>query len=286
MPDDTRKPPTVPRVVASYQGTPCIKLRPAGAPQRPGEPCGQVHACCRGHVRNRDAANYGDPCGTPALLGLLTCRVHGGQLPEAKAMNQRARAQRAVGRVTGSSEAVEDPVRLLAELAGEMRGTQQGLRELVAEIQERGGDELSIEAGAAYDDDDGDVQRHPAVTGEGLVVRTPAGTYALHPLFQAAMDQDARLGNLLASMAKLGIEERMARLEEQQIDLALAAVRLMLERMGLDADDGLGLFLQAARDVDALGGTVRETIEAHVVRTLPDEVAAEPELPSSQPVWP
>ena len=306
MPDERRR-PTIARVVASYAGTPCAKLRPADAPVRPGEPCGEIHTCCRGHVRNRDAANYGDPCGTPALLGILTCRVHGGQLPEARAVNRRARAERAVGQLIGTTGPVEDPVRVLAETLGEMRAWRDATRELVAMIQAEGpggiadDHDLLLEAGGEWvvrDKDGAVVDRglHPEVTGN-LLVRDPAGHYVVHPIVKMAEDADARLVAALGMAAKLGIEERMARLEEQQIDLTMAALRLMFERQGLDPDDAMGLFLTAARDVDALGGTVRETIEAHVVRTLPDEVvdsvpvAVDPapgvRNPATEPpVWP
>lgn len=279
MPDDDR-PTGIERVVASYAGTPCAKLRPADAPTRPGQPCGEIHAWCRGHVRSRSAPNYGDPCGSPALLGLKTCRPHGGQLPEARAVNERARAQRAYGRLTGASTPVDDPVRLLAELAGEMRATQLGLRELVTQIQEQGGDQLSIEAGAEYESEEG-AGRHPKVTGEGLVVRTPAGAYALHPLFAESQAMDARLGALLAAMAKLGIEERLAVVEEKQFAVMSTALAVVFERMGLDPALAMGHLAVALRDQEALPGTVSEVIQATATMSVEDDPP-----PPNRPVWP
>lgn len=278
-----------PRVVDSYDGVPCTKVRPVDAPSRPGEPCGEIHEHCRGHVRRDTAANYGDPCGSTALPGILTCVNHGGQLPESAAIVKRERAARLVGQLVGTGGGpVEDPLRELARVLGEKRAWRDGLRELVAKIQTGthrdgdGGENLLIEPGGPWYryDSDGEVVdagTHPDVTGS-LLVRDPAGHYVVHPLVEMAERADRDYTAALAAAAKLGIEERMARLEEEQIDLALAAVRRMLELMGADPDTGLGLFLQAARDVDALSGTVTEAIEAHVVRAV-DE-------PASGPVWP
>lgn len=300
MPDDDR-PTGIDRVRNSYAGVPCAKLRPADAPTRPGQPCGEIHAWCRGHVRSRSAPNYGDPCGSPALLGLKTCLPHGGQLPEARAVNERAKAQREYGRLTGASTPVGDPVRLLAELAGEMRETQLGLRELVAKIQEQEGDALSIEAGAHYETEEGGTGQHPAVTGEGLVVRTPAGAYALHPLFAESQAMDARLGVLLAAMAKLGIEERLAKVEEGQFAVMSTALAVVFERMGLDPALAMGHLAVALRDQEALPGTVSEVIQATATMGVEEDLR-EPDpgadgrtttatldpdpTPPDRPVWP
>lgn len=264
----TPAPRTIDRVIASYNGVPCTTLRPIDAPVRPGESCGEIHGCCRGHsTGSAHPERRGDPCQRPALSGLEVCGNHGGQLPEPAAKSRQVRAQRAVGRLTGDSTPVIDPAATLAELAGEIQTWRDGLRELVAKIQD-GDDDLTITAGAEWYEGD-DARRHPNVTGD-LLVLDPAGHYKVHPLVTMAEAADERLAKVLAEMTKLGIADRLAKLQEDQVELAVAAVKLMLERMGHNPDDGLGLFLAAARDVNALSGTVSQAIEAHVVHADDD----------------
>lgn len=286
----TPVPRTIDRVVASYNGTPCTTLRPADAPVRPGEPCGVIHTCCRGHsTGSAHPERRGDPCQRPALSGLEVCGNHGGQLPEAAAKSRQVRAQRAVGQLIGTTGPVEDPVRVMAEVLGEMRAWRDATRELVALIQGDGpdgiadGHNLLIDAGGEWTvrDKDGamvDHGHHLDVTGN-LLVRDPAGHYVVHPIVKMAEDADARLYAALAVAAKLGIDERMAKLEEQQLDLTVAVLRQVFTELHLDPDEALGRFAAAARDHEALTGTVRETIEAHVVRTI--DVGDD-----DAPVWP
>jgi hypothetical protein len=258
---------TVARVVDSYHGEPCEALRPTDAPTRPGEPCGEIHEHCRGHVRTKSSPRYGDPCGKSAEPGITTCISHGAQLPESAAIVKRERAHRLYGRLVGHESApVDDPVGELSRILGAMRDWSDGLAELVAEIQEREGDAFTVPAGEAFETVDAQ-GRHPQITGD-LLVLDPAGHYKIHPIVTEAVAALKTYQSALADAVKLGIEERQVTLAEQQLDATVAVVGLVFERLGMDRNDALGMVAAAARDLQVVDTTVAQTVQGHVRRTL------------------
>lgn len=263
----------VARVVASYDGVPCAHLRPDDAPTRPGEPCGEIHERCRGHVRTKTADRYGDPCHRTPEPGLCVCKIHGGQLPEPANVAKVARARRAYGRLVGhTSQPVEDPVAEFATGLGLLRDWRDGLLELVAEIQ-NGDDPHLVAAGDEFFTVDAGEGSHPAITGN-LLVLDPAGHYRLHPVVIEARAAIEAFAKASADAVKIGLEERQTVLAERQIDLTIDVLKVVFERLGLDPDSALGMFVAAARDRDAIDTTIGETIRGHVTRTLDAEVSA------------
>lgn len=230
----------VQRVIDSYNGVPCTWIRPDDCPVRPGEPCGQIHQTCRGHVRakgrNPDPerlARRGDPCGSHAMEGQTLCRLHGGKNPDALAKAERTleaeAAARAISRRLGRRGAapVTDPAHELARLAGEAIAWKDAALELVAELEQ---------AKVADTDSDGDGEGDavdPFGLATGVVVLGSSGL-DVHPLVKLAERAQERGAKVLAEMVKLGFVERRVQIEEAQAEALQQALTAVLADHGID----------------------------------------------------
>lgn len=232
----------IPRVVASYNGTPCTELRPLDAPNRPGEPCGQIHQTCRGHARATDATRRhkrGDPCGASAMNGQLVCKYHGGAQASARANGARRVArERALGEVG----------QLIAE-ALDQTAAMSGVEQLTQAINYAGAmstayrwllDELPVQSEWSYEEhtsDSGSVQRFVVVTEEGLVGPDAQGVQRLHAYEEGFRHWTALHGKLLKSAADIGLEERRQRFAQEQVAAIGAAIRSIVAGLGRELDD-------------------------------------------------
>lgn len=114
------------------------------------------------------------------------CHMHGGKSPQAKERLARERVDEKLTAMAAYYDKgpIQDPLSALKELAGEVVGWKDFMREKVAEL-----DTLS------YSTDYGETAR------------------AVVQLFERAMD---RAGDFLFKIAKLNIDERLAAVSEQQ----------------------------------------------------------------------
>lgn len=227
----------VQRVIDSYGGIPCTWIRPDDCPIRPGEPCGQIHQCCRAHVRalGKDGKpprperlkKRGDPCGRHAMTGQMICKVHGGNQETGKAKGAQVvaeeKAARAVNRRLGRVEGtpVTDPGAVLADAAGQAIAWRDAAQALVADLEE---------AVAALTDDTED-----APVGIGIVIPTASGL-DVHPLVKLVERAQDRVLKVTAEMVKLGFDQRRVQIEEAQADALQAALTAVLADHGIDAD--------------------------------------------------
>lgn len=148
------------------------------------------------------------------------CKLHGGCAPSGRvaALNEQAR------RLLYKHDAgpVADPLEALQRLAGRALALEETIGQLVNDLTS-----IRYESG-----------------GEGGGEQLRAEVAVL----ERAMD---RCGKLLVDIAKLNIEERMARVTEKQAELAADALRTVLREMGLppeqqqDAQARLGRHLRA-----------------------------------------
>lgn len=144
----------------------------------------------------------GKPCQGPAVTGSDKCRMHLGKkagpvIAEARAVQA---AQEAVMRL--GFEPVADPLAALADVAGELVAVKDALREHVERLTQI-----------------------RTLSAEGTEqVRAELGAYQ-----QALRDTVG----VLATMARLNIGERMAKVSEAQLELMEGALRYALQDAGL-----------------------------------------------------
>jgi hypothetical protein len=205
----------------------------AGSPRvvRPVcEECGQVHERCIRHNRE------GQPCNRYPVRGTTVCAApsHGGLLPRVKAAAARNVVEEKIRRsIAGSNAApIDDPYAELLRLAGQVVSWKDTLANIV--------DSMS---GAAECPDCG-----ASVPGAGgwRYEASGAGTEQLRSelvLFERGLD---RCGATLGMIAKLDIEDRMARIHQRQADALIAALNA-----GLAAADVSGEAATRARHAAA-----------------------------------
>jgi hypothetical protein len=206
---------------------------PRGAPGRMSpvcETCGQVHERCVRHSRS------GEPCKNWPVRGTTVCAApnHGGRLPRVKA----AAAERVVEQQMRRSlarldvPAVEDPFTELGKLAGQVVSWKDALAALVNRLVE--GDTCES-CGAA-----GGRLRYESFATGAEQLRSEVS------LFERAMD---RCASVLGLMAKLNIDERMARISERQAEAVIRAIDTALAVAGVTGEPAQQARHAAAREL-------------------------------------
>lgn len=157
----------------------------------------------------------GEACKAWAVAGMKVCRMHGGASPQAKAAAQRRLAEAAAVRAVEADAAadlahaalrpVKDPVELLAMLASEAAAWKDALAARVNAL-------MSVR----FTSEQGAEQLRSEVA-----------------LYERAMDRTAKL---CESLAKLGLEDRRVRLDEQTADLVAGVIRAILDDLGLTVE--------------------------------------------------
>jgi len=202
-------------------------------PPADGRICGTCDAVhnpdrCQGHSRNQ----AGSQCKAYKVTGLSVCRRHGGATGASQAKSQMIKAEayaareaqsattRRVRMVLGQfpAAAVEDPLRELQLLAGEMKQWKQAMAERVAELLEQ--EKLR------YGTDGGE-----AIRGE-------------IQLYERSMD---RLATTLAMIAKLNIDERLVKIAEGQKEMILAAIEAGLAKVNVTGPMAVEARIEAGR---------------------------------------
>jgi hypothetical protein len=149
----------------------------------------------------------GGPCGNYPIHGHTVCVAHGGRAPQVKAKAARnlveGQALKAVSAM-GNWAPVTDPLSALADVAGEVTAVKDFLRGLVDRIVERESGNMST---------------------DGLRVPDDKGAEQMRAEFQAYMAMLNSTVATLATIAKLNIDERMARIEEARKTMIIEAMR-------------------------------------------------------------
>jgi hypothetical protein len=164
--------------------------------------CGNLHdpTKCKAHSRRND----GNQCLLPPMLGQQVCNMHGGRSPRAKAAGlgvvAENRLRQELGRLTVTP--VANPLQELQNLAGEAQAWKELLAGHVARLSH-----------LRYSTDGGE-----AIRGE-------------IQLFERAMD---RCLAVLATIAKLNIDERLVRIQEEQKNMILRAIDMALSSAGVN----------------------------------------------------
>lgn len=157
----------------------------------------------------------GEPCGKGAGAGtdhpgVGNCKHHGGATPNGKkyaSAQKAARIERSAERVLyqRGADPVENPLTALQALAGRALALEQAIGEIVNDLN-----------GFRYESDGGGEQLRAEVV-----------------VLERAMD---RAGRLLVDIAKLNIEERLAKVTEAQTALVADALAAVLGEMGLSPE--------------------------------------------------
>lgn len=173
-----------------------------------------------------------EQCGKPALPGSPTCRLHGSAAPQVRVKaGQRiveAKIRKTLGRLT--STPVTDPLTALQHLAGKAHAWMDLLEEHVAELERL---RYSSAEGGEH------------IRGEVV-------------LFERAMDQCRKV---LVDVARLDIDERLMRITEGQMLLALQLVDAILRRSGVDPESPT---VRAAKAAEMLAIAAPPVIEGRV----------------------
>ncbi len=199
-------------------------------PRPPCLTCGHPHlpGKCQGHSKQQGGAQ----CKSAPVRGLAVCVKHGGASGAARGVSEAYVAEQAATRLAKSAvtrrikmvmgafpnERIENPLRELQELAGEMKAWKQAMAERVADLLEQ--EKLR------YGTDGGE-----AIRGEIL-------------LYERAME---RLATVLATIAKLNIDERLVKIAEAQKDMILGAIEAALAKAGVTGPAAVEAKVEAAR---------------------------------------
>lgn len=177
------------------------------------------------------AKRTGVRCTKWPVKGATVCPSHGGKAPQVKAAAARrvveGQALKAVSAL-GRWGPVTDPLSALADVAGEVTAVKDFLRGLVEQIVERQSDPLRVP------DDKGAEQMRAEFTAYMAMLNTTVGT--------------------LATIAKLNIDERMARIDEARAEMIREALRRAFAEAGLAGEQqtkGLAAFGRHLRVVGA-----------------------------------
>lgn len=189
---------------------------------------GHDRSLCGGKKRQGDGccrrpAGWGTP-----HAGAGRCKFHGGSTRNhqnsghlALVEQQLHRDQQALTALLGTADPVEDPLRELQVLAGEAKRWKHLVAERVSGLASLG---------------------YAGATGEQIKAEVQ--------LLERAMD---RLGHLLLGIGRLNIDERLARVSEQQAATVASALGVALSEMGLSHEQQRDARSRVARHLRVAG---------------------------------
>lgn len=189
------------------------------------------------------SSRTGKPCGNYPVRGATVCNAHGAAAPQVKAKAaQRVVEGQALKVVTSlRGVPVTDPLSALADVAGEVTAVKDFLRGLVEEI-------VASERPASADPMSVAVAR--LAGSEKLRMPDDKGAEQMNAKFQAYMAMLSTCVSTLATIAKLNIDERMARIDEARAEMIREALRRAFGEAGLSGE-------QQTRGMAAFGRHLR-----------------------------
>lgn len=175
---------------------------------------------CKGHKKD------GAACPNWAMNGQLVCHAHGGRAPQnkAKAAGRIAEQQARKELARLDVPPVDDPLTEMARIAGQVVAWKDVLAEKV-----NGLSSLRYQSTGEY--------------GGGEQLRAEV------ELWERALDRCERF---LSAMARMNIEERLARVTEKQAEQVSAALAAALAEMGLSHDQQRDARKRVARHLRAV----------------------------------
>jgi hypothetical protein len=158
---------------------------------------------CSGTISTGPRA--GQPCSKYAPRGGTVCRSHGGAAPQVKAAVKARRVEQDIAKTLGRLTIVpiHDPLTALAELAGEITAWKELAAERVAALKE--------------------LASRNFLSGSDEV-------HAEIQVYERALD---RCVHVLATIARLNIDERLVKISEQQAAIVKEALMGALDDTGL-----------------------------------------------------
>lgn len=168
------------------------------------EKCGVAHnpAKCKAHSKMQ----AGGQCQKSPMAGQEVCATHGGRAKQnvvaAGTRNAEEKMRRMLGKLTVVP--VENPLAELQMLAGEAMAWKQVCHDAMAQL-----------SAMRYGTEGGE-----AIRGEII-------------LFERAMDRCERV---LVNIAKLNIDERLAKVSEMQLDFAVRALTAWMAEAGMTTE--------------------------------------------------
>lgn len=169
--------------------------------------CGEHHDRCAAHNR------AGKPCGRRPTPGCDVCRLHGGSAPQTRAAGMRRLAQDRLAREAQATldlvpvPDLGDPLEHFQRVLAEIEAFKQFLADRVAEL----GTDLTGQSHEGYE-----------------YLRAVVAAY------ERALDRSAKFIGL---MIRLGIEERLARVREDQVRMLEQALLGALTDLGQRPED-------------------------------------------------
>jgi len=189
-------------------------------PLDPCQKCGQVHdpSRCKAHSKRQG----GSQCLKTPMVGQEVCDVHGGRsaMSKAKGLQRVAAEQLRAQLGTLTVVPVQNPLEELQRLAGEARAWKELCAQHVAKLERM-----------RYGTEGGE-----AIRGEIL-------------LFERAMD---RCAQVLATIVKLDIDDRLVRIAEAQKTMILKALEAGLASVGVTGEQATTAKVAAARHLRAV----------------------------------
>ncbi|MDT0435615.1 MULTISPECIES: hypothetical protein [Streptomyces] len=181
---------------------------------------------CTAHKKGKNGEK-GERCQAWALKGQTVCRVHGGAARQNRAAGERrvaeerleADTRRALARL--DVPAVENPLTALSQLAGQVIAWKDALADRVNELQQ-----------IRYTDDKRAEQLRSEVA-----------------LYERALD---RCVNVLGTIGRLRIDERLAAISEQQATVVIGAIEAALAHAGVTGPEASAAKAVAARHLRAV----------------------------------
>lgn len=175
----------------------------------------------------RSKKKDGGQCGSIAMSGQNVCRYHGGSAPQAiKKAEQRVteaelaeETQRALAIL--NVEPIDNPLTALSELAGQVVAWKDALAGRVNELER-----------IRFTDDKGSEQLRAEVA-----------------LYERAMD---RCLNVLGTIGRLKIDERLTAISEKQAEAVIAAIEAALANAGITGERATEAKKVAARHLRAV----------------------------------
>lgn len=150
----------------------------------------------------------GEPCGAYAINGGTVCYAHGGRAPQVIAKAREAVIEDRLERLMYRHQAgpLGDPIEALQHLIARAMSWEAAIGDKVNELT----------GSIRFTDEHGAEQMRAEVA-----------------VLERAMD---RCGKLLVDIAKLNLEDRLARVTEKQAQMAMDAFAAAMREIGLSAD--------------------------------------------------